>query len=75
MQMLLKLFPDDIIDHYNLRENALNGYVYVEIWHRMYGLPQAGILTNKLLRQWLGWHGYFEVQHMPGLWKQVSHPI
>jgi hypothetical protein len=29
--MLLKLFPDDIIDHYNLRENALNGYVYVEI--------------------------------------------
>ncbi len=31
MQMLLKLFPDDIIDHYNLRENALNSYVYMEI--------------------------------------------
>jgi hypothetical protein len=26
--MSLKLFPDDIINHYNLREKALDGYVY-----------------------------------------------
>ena len=25
MQMPLKFFPDDIIDHYNLREKALKG--------------------------------------------------
>ncbi len=31
MQMPLKLFPDDIIDRYNLREKALNGYVNTEI--------------------------------------------
>ena len=31
MQMPLKLFPDDIIQHYNLQEKALNGYVYMEI--------------------------------------------
>jgi hypothetical protein len=31
MQMPLKLFPDDIINHYNLSEKALNGYVYMEI--------------------------------------------
>jgi hypothetical protein len=72
MQMPLKLFPDDIIDHYNLREKALNGYVYMEIEHGMYGLPQAGIFANKLLWKHLGWNGYFEVQHMPGLWKHVS---
>ncbi len=41
----------------------------------MYGLPQASILANKLLCQRLGQHGYFEVQHMPGLWKRVSCPI
>ncbi len=75
MQMLLKLFPDDIIDHYNLHEKALNGYVYMEIWRGMSGLPQAGILANKLLCQHLGQHGYFEVQHTPSLWKHLSRPI
>jgi hypothetical protein len=72
MQMPLKLFPDDIIGHYNLCERALNSYVYMEIWRSMYGLPQVGILANKPLRQFLGQHGYFEVQHPPGLWKHVS---
>jgi hypothetical protein len=47
----------------------------MEICQGMYGLPQAGILANKLLRQRLGCHGYFEVQHMPGLWKDISCPI
>jgi hypothetical protein len=67
MQMPLKLYSDDIIDHYNLREKALNGYVYMEIQHGVYGLPQAGILAIKLLCQHLGRHGYFKVQHTPGL--------
>jgi hypothetical protein len=41
----------------------------------MYSLPQAGILANKLLQQRLGLNGYFEVQHMPDLWKHVSEII
>ncbi len=41
----------------------------------MQGLPQPGILANKLLCQRLGWHGYFYVQHTPGLWKHVSRLI
>ena len=41
----------------------------------MYGLPQAGILANKLLKQCLTKHGYYEVAHTPGLWKHISHPI
>jgi hypothetical protein len=75
MQMPLKLFPDGIIQHYNLQEKALNGYVYMEIRCGMYGLPQASILANKLLRKRLGWHGYFEVHHTPGLWKHISCPV
>jgi hypothetical protein len=73
--MPLKLFHDDIIDHYNLCEKALNGFVYMGIWCGMYGLPQAGILANKLLPQCLGQHGYFGVQHTPGFWKHNSQPI
>jgi hypothetical protein len=66
MQMPLKLFPNDIIDHY-LREKTLKGYVCMENWCGMYGLPQAGFLANKFLHHHLGWHGYFAVQHTPSL--------
>ena len=52
-----------------------NGFVYMEIQKGMYGLPQAGILVNKLLKKWLALHGYFEQPHTPGLWKHVSRPV
>ena len=41
----------------------------------MYGLPQAGILANKLLKQRLAKHGYYECKHTPGLWKHRWRPI
>jgi hypothetical protein len=47
----------------------------MEIQKGMYGLPQAGILANKLLKKWLAQHGYFEQPHTPGLWKHVSRPV
>jgi hypothetical protein len=51
MRMPLDLFPDNIINHYDLRQKAKNGFVYMKIQKRMYGLPQAGILANKLLKK------------------------
>ncbi len=60
MRMPLDLFPDNIVNHYDLRRKAENGFVYMEIRKGMYGLPQAGILVNKLLKQRLALHGYFE---------------
>jgi hypothetical protein len=50
-------------------------YVYMEIWYGMCNLSQAGILANKLLHRRLRQHGYFEVQHIPGLWKHVFRSI
>jgi hypothetical protein len=38
----------------------------------MYGLPQAGILANKLLKQRLEPNGYHECTHTPGLWKHEN---
>jgi hypothetical protein len=50
MLLQLKLIPDEIIAQYNLREKADDkGWVYVCIELGMYGLPQAGLLANKLL--------------------------
>ncbi len=73
--MPLSLFPQDIIEHYGIRNKALNSYIYMEVCKGMYGLPQAGILTNKLLKKHLARHGYFEQPHTPGLWKHNSRPV
>jgi hypothetical protein len=73
--MPLSLFPDNIIAHDNLLEKVLNGFVYMEIRCKMYGLPQAGILANKLLKTCLACHGYFEVPHTTWLCKHISRPV
>ena len=75
MRIPLKLLPEHTIEQYGLREKALDGMVYVEIRKCVYGLPQAGALANKLLKERLAPAGYYEVRHTPGLWKHVSRPI
>ena len=72
MKMPINIFPVETIKQYNLHKHAKNGFVYLEIRKAIYGLPQAGILANKLLRQWLRPQGYYKVPHTPGLWKHVS---
>ena len=74
MKMSLALFPDHIVKKYNLGEKSKNGFVYVELRKAIYGLPQAGSLTNKLLKKRLEPHGYLEVPHTPdGFSSQVKH--
>ena len=46
------LVPEEIFQDYQLYYKVDEyGYLYVEICKGMYSLPQAGILTNKLLEQ------------------------
>jgi hypothetical protein len=75
MRMSISLFPPDIIKHYKLRDKVLQDYVYMEIRKGMYGLPQAGILANKLLKKRLAKHGYYEQPHTPGLFRHKHRPI
>jgi hypothetical protein len=75
MKMLLAVFPEHVREQYNLHEHAKNGFVYLELREAIYGLPQAGALTNKLLQKSLAPHGYYEVAHTPGLWHHVTRPI
>jgi hypothetical protein len=76
MQLRLELIPDEIICQYNLKDLANEqGWVYIKIWQGMYGLPQTGILANKLLEQHLNAKGYYHCQHTPSLWCQVWRDI
>jgi hypothetical protein len=74
MRIPARQIPEAFLDAYDLRSKILNGHLYMEIRRGMYGLPQAGILANKLLRKRLEPHGYFEVQNTPGLWKHRTRP-
>ena len=73
MKIQISLIPEDIIHIYTLRKLAdANGYVSVRIEK---GLPQAGILANKLLEKRLAPHGCYQCRHTPGLWRQKTRPI
>jgi hypothetical protein len=75
MKMPLSLFPQDIIDHYGLNNKVLNGYIYMENCKGMHGLPQAGILANKLLKKCLAILSYYKQPHTSSLFKHESHPV
>jgi hypothetical protein len=68
MYLLMAQIPDKIIQQYKLNALAHEGWIYVEIRKGMYGLPQAGLLANKLLQTSLATHGYALVTHTDGLW-------
>ena len=73
--MPINLIPQKFIDLYDLGSNVKNGYVYIEIQRGMYGLLQAGIVANKLLKERLLKNAYFEVPHTPGLFWHKSRPV
>jgi hypothetical protein len=75
MLMPLAVLPKWIKQQYNLKKYAHNGHVYLRLERAVWGLPQAGILANKLLRKQLAPHGYHKCANTPGLWKHDWCPI
>ena len=75
MQMKIEIIPQEFMDTYQLHDKVKDGYIYIQIENSMYGLPQAGILANKLLQKRLAPYWYYKVPHTPGLWKHVYNPI
>ncbi len=67
MRIPINILLEHTIEQYQLREKEKNGFIYVECRRCVYGLPQAGALANKLLKERLAPAGYYEVAHTPGL--------
>jgi hypothetical protein len=68
--------PEEMIKEYGLHKVVdAKGMVYLEVTKGMYGLPQAGLLANKLLEKRLNKHGYFQSKLVPGLWRHKTRPI
>ena len=65
MKLKLNLIPTEIVQKHNLQQLKDNGWIYIRIDLGMYGVPQAGILANKLLAKQLGEAGYYQCQFTP----------
>ena len=75
MAMNLNDIPDEFRQQYGLNAKAKGGKVFMKIRKGMDGLPDAGRLSNKLLKQRLAKNRYYEMPHTPGLFKHVTRPI
>ncbi|KAL7476216.1 hypothetical protein ACHAW6_002092, partial [Cyclotella cf. meneghiniana] len=74
--MKLELFPEDIIEEYDLRNKVdTNENVHCEVHCSMYGLPQAGIIAQELLEKRLLKAGYTYSKITPCYWKHKWRPI
>jgi hypothetical protein len=69
MWLPMEIIPEEIMSEYDLHKLVHNNQVYLEVRKGMYGLPQAGILVNKLLTKLLATKEHRSCRHTPGLWK------
>ena len=75
MHIPIDMIPQEFCNAYDLDTKSKNGLIYMEILHGMYGLSEAGILANKLLRALSAKFGHFKLPHTPVLWKHIYRPI
>ena len=67
LRMKLSQFPEDVIDHYTLKDKVgAKGFVHVKCVKGMYGLLHAGIMAQQLLEERLSRHGYHQSKTTPG---------
>jgi hypothetical protein len=67
--------PNELINKDKLAGLDRDGWIYFKIRQGCYGLPQAGILANDLLRSCLEAEGFYEAASTPGLWHHKWRPI
>ena len=75
MRIPVNVIPPEFMDLYDLHNKVKGGYIYMEIQMGMYGLPQSGNLANKLLKERLAEHSYFELPHTPGHFMHKTRPV
>ena len=76
MRLKISDLPQDFINEYKLHDKTTkDGYVYLEIRKGVYGLPQSGVLAQKLLEKRLNAKGYRQSGICPGFWKHDWRPI
>jgi hypothetical protein len=75
MRLKVTDIPEEIMREYKIQELVTqDGYVYCKITEGMYGLPQAGIIAQELLKERLAEYGYHQSKIIPGPWTHETRP-
>ena len=69
VRIKISTIPQEFTEEYNLLRFKHSGWVYFECTKGMYGLKQAGKLSNDLLAEQLHAHRYYQCAITPGLWQ------
>ena len=75
LRINLKQLPPALIDQYNLGPLIYNQHVYFEIRKCMYGLPQAGKLSQIRLIKHLSENGYIQCPNTPCLFRHRTRDV
>ncbi len=76
IRLKMSNIPADVIAHYNLMYIATpEDHVHCEVRQGMCGLPQAGIIAQELLEEYLEAEGYGQSLYTPSLWAHEWRPI
>ena len=75
VRIKIRNIPIEFMEEYKLAGTDRDGWIYFKIRQGCYGLPQAGILANDLLRSRLLIEGYYKVESTPCLWRHKWCPI
>jgi hypothetical protein len=68
----VRFLPSNVMDKYALHALIHNGAVLFEINKCMYGLPQAGLLSQRRLIAHLAEHGYIQDAHVACLFRHAE---
>jgi len=68
----LRYIPATVLDKYQLRSFLANGSILFQINKCMYGLPQAGLLSQRRLIAHLAMHGYTQDANVPCLFTHAD---
>ena len=69
MMITVIMIPEELMEYYQGDIFVKYRYLYFEINKVMHGLPQAGVLENKLLQKVLTAYGFSPTPCTPGLWQ------
>jgi hypothetical protein len=76
MRFHISMIPQEIIDEYNLTDiMEADGWCYVEIRKKMYGLKEIGFIANQELKVVLTKQGYIPSKFTPGLFTHKTRQV
>jgi hypothetical protein len=75
IRISIKMIPDEIMKRYHLYGMECTCFVYFEICHYMYGLPQAGRPSQIRLIEHLAHHGYRQCLNNPCLFRHRTRDV